>query len=75
MNCPEACRECGSFHAEYLICGSRDRKRKGSEEWLTEESTKRVRLAGYTEKRVPKKVRDEWVPLLVDSHKSQKSIG
>jgi len=57
MHCPEPCWECGSFHAGHLICSSRDRKRKGDEEWLTEESAKRARLGGYAEKRVPEKVR------------------
>ena len=58
---------------EYLMCGSRDRKRKADEKWLREENAKRVRLRGYTEKMVPEKVMEEWVPLLVENVKSKES--
>jgi hypothetical protein len=57
----------------YLMCGSRDRKRKADEKWLKEEDDKRVRLRGYTEKMVPEKVMEEWVPLLVEIAQSKES--
>ncbi|KAN0114577.1 hypothetical protein V8E51_004121 [Hyaloscypha variabilis] len=73
MHCPEPCWECGSFHMGYLMCGSRDRKRKGDQKWSREEDAKRVRLRGYTEKMVPEKAMEEWVPLLVENVKSKES--
>ncbi|KAE9379568.1 hypothetical protein N431DRAFT_500103 [Stipitochalara longipes BDJ] len=72
MYCPEPCWECGSFHSGYLICGSRDLKRRADREWQREEDAKRVRLRGYTEKRVPGKMKEEWVPLLVENTKSSR---
>jgi len=57
----------------YLMCGSRDRKRKGDQKWSREEDAKRVKLRGYTEKMVPEKAMEEWVPLLVENVKSKES--